>query len=138
MKKVNNIILVVKKTYDLYAEDFHNHFTNLFNASLIANHGYNSTYDINSIMLNKFIDKCVYYRLGVSDVMPQKSDIIYDLSNSLSPEELTLDTDDIYGRLVYCAYPAKLIKKFRSQLEANKLPDPIIDLITSKLEINTE
>ena len=138
MKKVNNIIQIVKKSYDIYADDFHEYFTDSFNRSLISNCGFGRSFDIDHEVLNKFIDKCVYYRLGISDIMPQKSDIVYDLSKSASPEDIAMTTDDVYSKLVYCAYPAKLIKKLKSQLEANKLSESVVDLITSKLEISND
>ena len=109
MKKVNNIIQIVKKSYEIYANDFHEYFTESFNKTLISNHTFNHIDEFDHAVLNKFIDKCVYYRLGISDVMPQKSDILYDITKSASPDELALDTQDIYETLVYCAYPAKLI-----------------------------
>ena len=138
MQKVNNVIQIIKKSYDIYAEDFHTYYTSVLNKSLIRSNTFNRLIDIDHKVLNNFIDKCVYYRLGISDILPQKSDILYNLTREASPSDIELNTDEIYTTLVYCAYPAALIKKLRSQLEANKLPENIIDLISSKLETDLE
>ena len=134
MKKVNNIIQILQKSYNLYANDFHEYYNKEFQRSMVSTNY--KVFDYNVGNLNKFIDKCVFYRLGVSDIQPEKKDIIYDLSSSVSPELFDQSVDDIFGTLVYCAYPVNLTKKIRGQLESHKLPEEVVNLIISKLEIN--
>lgn len=138
MRKVNTIIQQLKKAYDIHAEAFHEYFTNSFNKSLIVNSLNNQLLEYDATVLNRFIDKCVYYRLGISDVQPNKNEIIYDLSSTSSPEDFDQSTFDIFSELVYCAYPVKLINKLRGQLEAFDLPADVVELITSKLETSNE
>ena len=138
MKKVNNIIQVVKKSYELLADDFHSYFNERFQQSTIRfSFSGASSMSYDQSVLNNFIDRCIYYRLGISDVKPQRSDIIYDLSSTIAPEEFEPDVDSIFAELVYCAYPVKLITKFKHQLEAHKVDPKAIELIVSKLEIDT-
>ena len=136
MKKVNNIIQIVKKSYDLLANDFHEHFNSSFRYSVFSEctmfRGGELNY--NTDTLNKFIDRCVYYRLGISDQQPKKGEIIYDLSTTISPEQFEDSVDSIFAELVYCAYPAKLISKLQKQLEAHKLDPKVITHIIGKLE----
>lgn len=134
MKKVNNIIQILKKSYELYANDFHEYFIQQFNSSLISSSLSDGDLNYNTSLLESFIDKCIYYRLGISDVQPSTASILYNLSTSLSPIAYSESLDDIMDKLVYGAYPSRLINKLRSQLEAHLLSQPIIDLITSKLE----
>lgn len=134
MKKVNQIIQIVQKCYNLYADAFHDYFTNQFNKSLLSDNSLYGDIEFSHSALYKFIDHCVFYRLGVSDVEPKKKDIIYDLSVSLSPQTFNKSVDDIFAELVYCAYPASLTSKLRKQLEAHKLAPDIIDLVMFKLE----
>lgn len=136
MKRVNNIIQILQKSYEIYADEFHEHFTKSFNASLISNnlYGGSTSLEYNTDKLNKFIDHCVYYRLGVSDVQPNTSTINYSLSSTMDAESIATSTEQIYQEIVYCAFPSKLINKLRKQLEANSLPENVIDLIVSKLE----
>ena len=136
MKKVNNIIQIVKKSYEVYSDDFHTYFAQQFNNSLVAF----SDFEPENILsyshssLNKFIDHCVYYRLGVTDTMPKLKDIVYDLSSTISPNEYEKSVDDVLREIVYCAFPSTLIKKLRKQLEAHKLEDKVIDHIVAKIE----
>ena len=136
MKRVNNIIQTLQKSYELYADEFREYFTKSFNASLISNnlYGGSTNLEYNSDKLNKFIDHCVYYRLGVSDVQPDTSSLNYSLSSVMNAEEVATSTEQIYQEIVYCAFPSKLINKLKKQLEAHSLPENVIDLIISKLE----
>ena len=134
MKKVNNIIQILKKSYELYSADFHEYYIQRFNSSLISSSSFSGVLKYNTSLLESFIDKCVYYRLGISDVLPTTNSIIYEISVSLSPTEYSESLDDIMDELVYGAYPSRLINKLRSQLESHSLSQSVIDLITSKLE----
>lgn len=134
MKKVNNIIQILQKSYNMYADDFHEYFNKEFQRSMVATNY--KVVDYNIGKLNKFIDRCIFYRLGISDVQPQKQDIIYDLSPSVNPEMFEQSVDDIFGSLVYCAYPVSLTKKLKQILESHNLPEEVVNLIIGKLEIN--
>lgn len=135
MKKVNNIIQILKKSYELYSNDFHEYYLQQFNSSLISSSSFSDgDLKYNTQLLESFIDKCIYYRLGISDIQPSTASILYNLSTSLSPTEYSESLDDIMDKLVYGAYPSRLINKLRSQLESHSLPQSVIDLITSKLE----
>ena len=138
MKKVNNIIQVVKSVYDSVSVTFHDYFResfnkSLFKASLIGN---DRIFDYDVQTLNKFIDRCVYYRLGISDSSPSTKDIIYDLSTTVSPYEFKDTVDSIFAELVYCAYPPKITRPFEELLEARGLSSKVIELIINKLEVD--
>ena len=135
MKKVNNIIQIVKKSYDLLSDEFHNYFNQSFSQSMFQfsfTGGDISSY--NHEALNKFIDHCVYYRLGISDNKPLPSEVIYDLSSTISPEQFEDSISSIFTELVYCAFPVKLTSKLQKQLEAHKIEPKVIDYIMNKLE----
>ena len=134
MKKVNNIIQILKNSYEIFANEFHEYFDKEFQLLIVSTNF--KSLDYNKENLNKFIDKCVFYRLGISDIQPVKHDIIYDLSSSLNPELFEKSVDDIFSEIVYCAFPVKLTKKLRGQLESHNLPEEVVNLIISKLEIN--
>lgn len=137
MNKVNNIIQILQRSYDKLSDEFHTHFQSVFNKSIVSNTRLNSHeqfLNYNHNKLNKYIDKCVNYRLGISDTIPKEGDIIYDLSSSLSPELFEESVDQIFSEIVYCAFPPDLTSLLRQQLEAHKLNDDVIDLIMSKLE----
>ena len=134
MKKVNTIIQVIQNTYKLYADEVHDYFTNRFNQNIIITN--RNALDYDNSVLNHFIDRCVFYRLGVSDALPSISDVIYDLSTTNTADDYETTTADIMRDIVYCAFPAKLTTKFQKLLEANDLPENVVSLIISKLEIN--
>lgn len=134
MKKINNIIQILQRSYEVHADEFHEYFNKEFQRSLISTNYKVDDYNVGN--LNKFIDKCIFYRLGISDIQPTKKDIIYDLSGTTDPELFDESVDDIFGSIVYCAFPSKLIKKLQGQLESHKLPEDVINLIVNKLEIN--
>ena len=138
MKKVNIIIRALQDSYSKLSSDFHEYFNSRFERALVSNIRFsNEAYrQYNHTNFDKFIDKCVNYRLGISDVLPKEGDIIYDLSNSLNPETFEDSVAEIFGELVYCAYPPKLVSNLRSQLEVHKLDDDVVDLIMSKLEFD--
>ena len=139
MKKVNQIIQIVQKSYNLYSEEFHDYFDDRFSQSLLITTQFmGGNIDFNHSELHKFIDNCVFYRLGVSDKQPQKRDVIYDLSSIISAQTFDKSVDDIFTELVYCAFPSKLTSKLRKQLEAHNLPQEAIDLVMFKLEHNIE
>ena len=151
MKKVNNIIQLVKKSYELYASMFHEYFSQEFDRSLVSNcvtsdnplfGGVNAEQsnilNYNRDNFDKFVDHCVFYRLGITDVKPKLKDIVYDLSSTISPMTYEKSTEEIYAEIVYCAFPAKLTTKLQKQLEAHGIEAKIIDFIVSKLEINID
>ena len=151
MKKVNNIIQLVKKSYELYASLFHEHFEQEFDRSLVstcvssdnplfggAGVEHSNILSYNHDNFNKFVDHCVFYRLGITDVKPKLKDIVYDLSTTLSPTSYEESVEEIFAKIVYCAFPAKLTSKLQKQLEAHNIEPKIIDFIVSKLEINIE
>lgn len=140
MKKVNNIIQVVKKSYELYSNTFHEYFKQEFDRSLVVAclGGEPNILSYDYEQFNKFVDHCVFYRLGISDVKPKLKDIVYDLSATISPTEYEKSVEEIFREIVYCAFPAKLTSKLQRQLEAHKIESKIIDFIIGKLEVNIE
>ena len=151
MKKVNNIIQLVKKSYELYAPMFHEHFSQEFDRSLVSNCvssdtplfggsgvEYSNALSYNHDKFDKFVDRCVFYRLGITDVKPLLKDIVYDLSSTLSPTSYEQPIEDIFAKIVYCAFPARLTSKLQKQLEAHNIDAKIIDFIISKIEVNIE
>lgn len=141
MKKINKIIQQVQSAYKKCSNVFYSYFDSKFIESIDTNSfsDKNFQYAINydHEAFHKFIDNCVYYRLGITDTQPLKKDITYNLSNSVSPSFYERTIDDVFQELIYHAYPAKITQPLNEMLIAYKINEQARELIMSKIECST-
>jgi hypothetical protein len=133
-KKVGSILTLTINAYKQCSDIFHEFYLNEFKNNII------STYLHNKLILKfdessftKFIDSCIMYRLGVSNKRPDKKDIMYDLSSSISPETYSVPLDEVLEKLIYSAVPSSLIHQLKSRISSS-MDEIVVDLIISKLE----
>ncbi len=70
------------------------------------------------------------------ELKPTKADIIYELSNEVSPSFYEQTIDDVFEELIYHELPTCVTHPFAEMLKAKKVDAKAFDLIMSKLENN--
>lgn len=133
-KKVDAILSLVVNAYKQCSSMFHEYYLNDFKNDIISIYLHNKLIlKFDEDLFNKFVDSCVMYRLGITNKMPDKKDIMYDLSLSAEPEVYSVPLDTVLEKLIYSAIPSKLIYQLKSRIDDN-LDESVVDLIISKLE----
>lgn len=136
--KLSVILNDILKAYTAAAPIFHEHFKQTFELSLYSAAALKSKYIhklYDEAELFAFIDASVKYRLGLSKDAPNNSRLIYSMAN---PYTVTESLDDILDRIMYSAYPLKLIQEFKHYLECYIHDERIVDLMLSKLEVDVQ
>lgn len=136
--KLSGILIDISKAYMAAAPLFHDHFKQMFELSLYSNITLKSKYIhklYDELELYDFVDSAVKYRLGISKDAPNSSKLIYSMAN---PYATTVILDDILEKIMYSAYPLKLIQEFKHYLECYIHDERIVDLMLSKLEVEMQ
>ena len=133
-KNLSNILALAKKAYMSCRSKFHEYFESEFIRNFLVNsikrdkHIINKT---NQQTLYDLIDNSVLYRLELSTLPPDKTDLLYSFAN---PFDAAVSLDELLESLVYSAFPASLVKEYKDALEQHIYDSRIVDLIISRLE----
>lgn len=134
VNNVKRLLLCVAKTYKQISPMFHDHYTKVMKSTLLSECLFNKhAMEIDEHLFNTFIDNCIVYRLGLSDRCPQKRDIMYDLSNNATTDEIEVSLDVVLDQLLYSAVPRSLVNTFKQQLESQDVAEKIVEHVTFKL-----
>lgn len=137
MKKVNKSIRVIQSAYKKTAFNFYEYFESRLNESIDVNSTSSKMYkratEYDKDEFHKFIDSCILYRLGIKDTTPSKLDIIYNLSNEVSPSFYDRTIDDVFEEMIYHALPVSVTQPFADMLSAKHLDPAAVELVMSKL-----
>lgn len=133
-KKVEAILTLTMNAYKQCSDLFHEYYLNEFKNDIISVYQHNKLIlKFDESIFNKFVDSGIMYRLGINSKKPNKKDIMYDLSEFVSPDNYSVSLDDVLEKLIYSAVPSNLIHQIKSRLSPN-LDEYVVDLIISKLE----
>lgn len=131
-----NITINIFKAYCACATTFHEYFKKQFEIELRTNFKLKDKYLDNMYQdkdLYQFIDECIQYRIGLTDIEPNGQKFSYRFDDCY---EKTESLDQILERIMYSAFPAEILLTFKNALDSYVGNEQISDLILSKLENN--